>query len=99
MLLIKSAAVYQILTDNLLGNSARGALPLAECLQALEAAGRAADEREGEPNSFRPSVPAQTASQDDFTVEGQQLRDTKQVKQRKCCLRFGVEVGSCCSAC
>lgn len=63
-----------ILTDNSLlsGSSARGAVPLAESLEALEAADGAADEREGETNGFRPSVPAQTASQDDDTVAGQQ---------------------------
>lgn len=47
-------------------------MPLAESLEALEAADGAADEREGETNGFRPSVPAQTASQDDDRVAGQQ---------------------------
>lgn len=87
MLLIKSTAESQILTDNLTlsGNPTRGAVPLAESLGSLEAADRAADQWGGETGGFRQSLSAQTASQDDVTVEGQQQWDTRQVKQTKPC--------------
>lgn len=76
------AQVYQILTDNspLSGNSTRGALPLAESLDSLEATDRAADWRRGETEGFRQPVHAETSSQDHDTVEGQQHWDTRQVK-------------------
>lgn len=94
---IKSTAVYQLLTDNSLlsGNSTRGAVPLRASLGSLEAADRAADPWGGETGGFRPSVPAQTSPQDGDTVEGQQHWDTRQVTQAKCCSRFWVEWRSC----
>lgn len=84
MLLIESPGVYQILRDISLlsGYSTRGAEPLAESLVSLEAADRAADRRGGETDGFGQSVPAQAASQDNDTVEGQQHRDTRQVRQQ-----------------
>lgn len=56
-------------------------MPLAESLESLETADRAADQGGGETGSLRASVPTQAASQNSDTVEGQQHRDTTQVKQ------------------